>query len=110
MYKKLPVVDRDDVHIGCLNCSTTQWPKVSMLRKIWGEGTIIKNNKTVYDARMENDVSWENAPTLMKFENMARKDPDADWRYEHISALHEEEYQRQGKNNWVMIRSGMGYA
>jgi hypothetical protein len=81
-----------------------------MKRKVWGESDfIIKNDKVIYcnfnGKTNEKEIKYEDAPTLMKFENMARKNPHADWRYLRITALHEEEYQRQGKNYWVMVRN-----
>ena len=112
MFEKLPVVNKKNVHTGCLLCSTTRHPKVSMRRKICGDFDYIsKNGKEVYSGIWDgSEYQWDNAPTLMKFENMARKDPGADWRYTRITALHDEEYQRQGRNLWVMVKSGMGYA
>jgi hypothetical protein len=112
-FKKLPVVPRDRVHIGCLTCSSVQYPKISMHRRIWGEeDSVTKNGKEIYSSITcdGSEESFKKAPTLMKFENMARKTPNADWRYKRITGLHDEEYQRQGKNYWVMIHSGEGYA
>ena len=108
-FKKMKPLGKDDkVHIGCLNCSTAT-RKINMRCKIWGEhDEIIKDGKRIYFSR--GDEAYEKAPTLMKFELMARKEPDADWQYFHLTALYDELYQRQGKNHWPLVKSGMGYA
>lgn len=109
-FKKLKPVPKDKVHIGCLHCSTVQYPKASMRTKIWGEiETITCDGEEIFTTKFD-DENYAKSPTLMTFENMARKKPDSDWRYIHMTALHDEEYQRQGKNNWVMVKSGKGYA
>jgi len=49
-------------------------------------------------------------PTLATYEARAAADPDHDWRVCFYAPLHEEEYQRQGPEAWVLIRSGEGFA
>jgi hypothetical protein len=95
---------------GCSHCGYTE-NKLLMNTKIiagFGEATIKKNREVIY--REEPNTKWENAPTLMKFELLARKTPKADWRYILNLPLRSAEYQRQGKNNWVLIKKGMGFA
>jgi hypothetical protein len=46
----------------------------------------------------------------MTYENAARKDPNHDWRAECLLPMREATYQRQGKNEWVLVASGMGFA
>ena len=103
--------------IGCLNCGGGEMRKenaiikASMNTRIYngfGGWTILKDNKVVYMG--PTDAEWEDYPTLMKFENMARKDPDHDWRLILDAPLRGREYQRQGHNNWVLIRSDEGFA
>ena len=108
-WKKLkPLTKKDTVHIGCLNCSTA-CRGITMKRRIWGEhDSIIKDRELVYLVDPAED--FEDAPTLMTFENLARKDPDHDWRYYHLTALYDETYQRQGRNLWLLVKSGPGYA
>ena len=48
--------------------------------------------------------------TLMRFENLARKAPDHDWRILFVSAMSDRTYQRQGKNCWVLVEKGQGFA
>jgi len=74
----------------------------------FGFAGITKDEEVIYSE--PHDASWEELPTLMKFENMARKDPDHDWRLILDGPLHGEEYQRQGRNLWIMVSSNMGFA
>ncbi len=107
-WKKLPGI-RGGRH-GCLNCGYT-YTKLSMRGKIiagFGGAIITKNSLTIYNEPPE--IEWETAPTLMKFENMARKDPDCDWRFSLDLPLRSATYQRHGKNEWVLIEKGMGFA
>ena len=48
--------------------------------------------------------------TAMYLERIARKKPKRDWRVELISAFKSLTYQRQGRNKWVLVEIGKGYA
>ena len=76
-------------HIGCLNCGggemrgTKEKIKASMKTRIYngfGGWHITKDGKCIYMGKP--NLEFNKYPTLMKFENMARKDPDHDWRAE----------------------------
>lgn len=104
-------------HIGCLNCGggemrgTKEKITANMRTRIYnsfGGWTITKNDELVYMG--PQDLEFNEYPTLMKFENMARKDPDNDWRAECFLPLRGATYQRQGKNEWVLIDSNQGFA
>ena len=95
---------------GCLHCPGNH-DSIPMNTKIiagFGSATITKNGKYIYTEKP--NLQWEDAPTLMKFELMARKDPNADWRYDLDLPLSSGVWQRHGKNEWVLIKSGMGFA
>ena len=74
----------------------------------FGGWTITRNGEGIYTP--SSYLAWEKYPKLSKFERMARKDPDADWRAECFLALRDATYQRQGNNRWVLVRSGLGFA
>lgn len=74
----------------------------------FGLAMITMNGEPIYIERP--NIEWNDAPTLMKFENMARKNPDNDWRYILELPLRSAIYQRHGKNNWVLIKTGLGFA
>lgn len=95
---------------NCVHCPPS-YTQLKMSEKIiagFGTTMILKNKKVIYSEKP--NLEWEDAPTLMKFENMARKSPQADWRYILNLPLRDAEYQRQGKNKWVLIKTGMGFA
>ena len=105
-------------HIGCLNCGAgemrgSRHDKItaSMRTRIYngfGGWSILRDGDVVYMG--PHDGEWEDFPTLMTFENRARKDPDHDWRAICDLPLRSATYQRQGNNEWVLIDSGMGFA
>lgn len=104
-------------HIGCLTCGGGEMrekPKeilASMHTRIYsgfGGWTIVADGKMVWSP--PHDKEWDEFPTLMTFENMARKAPKRDWRAVLDLPLRSAEYQRQGRNRWVLVKSGMGFA
>ena len=108
-WEKLPPYE-GRVHQGCLICPIPP-RKAKMNKRVavgFGFAGITKDEEVIYSE--PHDASWEELPTLMKFENMARKDPDHDWRLILDGPLHGEEYQRQGRNLWIMVSSNMGFA
>jgi hypothetical protein len=48
--------------------------------------------------------------TARDLELIARKRSQKDWRVELISAFESLTYQRQGRNKWVLVEVGKGYA
>ncbi len=106
-----------EIHYGCSNCGGGEMrrkPKeilASMHTRIYngfGGWMITAGEKCVYSPPC--DLEYEDYPTLMKFENMARKEPTKDWRAILTLPLREAEYQRQGRNRWVLIKTGRGFA
>jgi hypothetical protein len=93
-------------HVGCLTCGF----KASKLRlsSILGVGCGIVV-VTCDDATVWADDS--ETERLRRFEHMARCLPDtADWRVRFHGPLSDVTYQRQGKNNWVLVKTGKGFA
>lgn len=48
--------------------------------------------------------------TARDLELIARRKPKKDWRVELISAFESLTYQRQGRNKWVLVKIGKGFA
>jgi hypothetical protein len=57
-----------------------------------------------------SNASWERLWTVLKAENRAKQNPDADWRIVLHGPLHGETYQRQGVKKWVLVESNRGFA
>lgn len=119
-FTRLPAIE--DIHQGCFDCSCIE--KIAPMDLIiavgFGEAKIIKDNKVIYaetvydeeDGSREQyfDLSRYDFPTLERFEALAQKDPDHDWRIILNAPLRYSEYQRQGNNKWILIKSGKGFA
>lgn len=111
MEKRTPSFRKHPPHLGCGNCGGSEMRQKAkekitarMNTRIYGGfggWTITKNGEVVYFP--PDNKEWGDYPTLMKFENMARKDPDNDWRAELYTPMRGATYQRQGKNEWVLI-------
>jgi hypothetical protein len=126
------------VHRGCLVCSPV--PANAFLCRLdrmlavgFGTVTVTRDGTGLYDEQewmysqgchdplgmtdAELEAALETCgedlveyPTLATYEALAATDPDHDWRVHFATALHEEEYQRQGPEAWVLVRSGEGFA
>ena len=101
-FEKLPPLPAKDVHHGCLSCGGTHSiaPMEMWIAARFGSATITKDGETIYS---EDCNSEEEPPRLQKFEDMAKADPDHDWRVSLYLPLREAEYQRQGDAHWVLI-------
>lgn len=108
-FELLPPVAKGEIQHGCFNCGHTE--EIASLES-WvaagfGHAGITKDGETIFNADMNSE---EDGPTLQKFEDMAKLDPDHDWRFSLFLPLREAEYQRQGDGRWVLVKSGMGFA
>ena len=95
----------------CLNCQPI-YPTLKMNRRVavgFGMAGVTKDGAEMW-SEPNGDYSWHDLPTLQTFENMARKDPDHDWRAFMFGPLHGEEYQRHGRNLWVLVKEEDGFA
>jgi hypothetical protein len=84
----------------------------------FGSAEVTRDGHAVFDGEMgyyerggkmvkcKNEKAW----LLSYWEHRARKSPKADWRVSLNDPLRDREYQRQGKNKWVLVKSGMGFA
>jgi len=106
-WKKLPAIEGG--FGGCLNCGY-QHEQLSMNTRIavgFGEASVRKDGTLVWeeDPHTEFTDCW----TVMKAENLARKDPDHDWRVTLHAPMSGRVYQRQGRNLWVLVEKNRGF-
>jgi len=74
----------------------------------FGYAAIIRDNQQVYCESPETPPTrWRR---LRSFESQARKNPHHDWRLILHDPFHSREYQRHGRNLWVLVKSGPGFA
>lgn len=120
----------ENIHIGCLNCSTAQ--RIASLDTIicvgFGSAYVTCDGYNFYDG--EDDFKNDKEPkTIREIETIASSEPEKDWRVVMYGPMHGETYQRQpitadlncgplsdnhtSKNKkyaWVMIDSNEGFA
>jgi len=96
---------------GCAHCEPIE--KIANLDMIiavgFGIAQVKKNGEVIY-AEPINPESENEFRTLREIETKAQKDPDNDYRLILNAPLRSSEYQRHGKNKWVLIASGIGFA
>ena len=101
----------EPVSSGCSHCSPK--PVVARMDMYlavgFGSCSVTKDGVAVYDENNWNTDDGE-YPSLGVYEMLARREPEADWRVHFYAPLYEAEYQRQGEDRWVLIRSGQGFA
>ncbi len=75
----------------------------------FGAAFVLRDDEQVYDG--ERDYQDGKEPkTVRDFEEMAKADPDHDWRIVKEGPLHGETYQRHCDDAWVCVDSNMGFA
>lgn len=96
-----------EVHDGCLNCPPTH--KVAPMEMIiavgFGDARITKDEETIFSEESDEDFR-----SLEVFEEMAKQDPNHDWRAILNGPLRGRTYQRHGVAEWVLIYSNRGFA
>ncbi len=94
----------------CRNCPpiTSRLSIESRIAVGFGFAGITKGDKEIWTE--QGNEEWEDLPLLIKFEVMARKDPEHDWQAVMNGPLHGEIYQRQGINHWVLVERNEGFA
>ena len=96
---------------GCLNCGEMRQllPMNELLGVGFGMVTVTKNTKIIY-TEPNNPENEKDFWTTKEAENLACKEPNADWRIHFYAPLYEAHYQRQDKNAWMLYKRGNGFA
>ena len=94
---------------GCLNCGYMEQllPMDAIVAVGFGVAHVLRNGRVIWYESPNGKEDWI---TVDKIEALAKLSPEADWRIEYIGPLSEKEYQRQGDEKWVLIRTGLGFA
>lgn len=104
-WVKQPPIEGKFVGCACCGGNHAAYPLDSIFAVGFGASGITRDGVGVYEEQQRDDM-----PTLQEFEDMAKADPDHDWRMYRYGPLREAEYQRQGDGHWVLIREGEGFA
>ena len=107
-WEKLQPIERKDLHIGCLNCSTAAMvaPMAMVIAVGFGSAFVTKDDDCIYDESSCDCEYW----TVADAERLAAEDPDHDWRIVKWGPMHGETFQRHGQNEWVCVESNEGFA
>jgi hypothetical protein len=115
-WKKVPPY-KGSIHQGCFNCPPViEKADLKMIIAVgFGKPEVTKDGEVIYSEPLEWEIdkgikSEKDIKTLAEIEKEAQKDPDHDYRCILDAPLRSREYQRHGKNNWVLISSGRGFA
>lgn len=110
-WTKLPPLERKDINFGCACCSSvSQIAHMEMGIAVgFGSAFVTRDDELVHDG--ENESRHDREPwSVQDAENIAKGDPDHDWRITLFGPLHGEIYQRQGEGRWVLVESNQGFA
>ena len=106
-WKKQPAFE-GVIHQGCLCCPPVeQVAPLDMLIAVGFGCAMVTKNKKVIFMEGPNDEEFR---TLAEFEEMAKADPNHNWRVTLEAPLRGRVYQRHDVDKWVLIESNMGFA
>lgn len=105
-YVHHPIVKSDDADVASRPFDA---PTDMIIAAGFGDAYVTKDGVKVYDgeADFHNDLMPK---TVGDIEEMAKADPEHDWRIVIYTPLHGETYQRHAPGTWVCIESNMGFA
>lgn len=123
---------KGSIHQGCLNCPAVE--HLASLEMVIGVGfgiaEVKKGNRLIFSEGRDIRYSfyssrlaqlliyllargckrYDGLPLLADIEELARHDPDHDWRIMLDAPLRGREYQRHGDGTWVLVGSTRGFA
>lgn len=97
--------------VSCLTCGCGALNELEPDRHIcvgFGSAWYSRDGEILWQE--ESAHEFEDCPTVAMVEELAKKDPDHDWRIYFEAPLYEAEYQRHGADTWVLVTSGRGFA
>ena len=108
-FEKLPGIEGG--HGGCLHCGYQYdvLPMGCIIAVGFGYASLTKNGAEIYE-EPNNPESEDEIMTAQQAEDLAKQDPDHDWRIHLVAPLSERHYQRQGDAQWVLYEKGQGFA
>lgn len=114
-WKKLPAIEGG--HGGCLCCGYQHdvLPMDALIAVGFGDASVTKDGMVIWDElsvtlAAEKKGIDANYWQTIDAENVAKEDPEHDWRIHLVAPLSERHYQRQGENHWVLYEKGPGFA
>ena len=96
------------LHQGCGNApGVARTASLDLMIAVgFGQAQVTRDDELIFEEHPRD----EETHYLAEFEALAQADPDHDWRVRLNAPLRDEEYQRHGPGQWVLIQSGPGFA
>lgn len=108
-FEKLPAIEGGSGGCACCGYQYSHLPLQSLIAVGFGHAAVTKNGEEVYNemnAEFKNEDLW----TAQDAENLAKEEPNNDWRIHLVAPLSERHYQRQEDGLWVLYKKGIGFA
>lgn len=99
-------------HGGCLNCGeqTELLEMDNIIAVGFGYAALTQNGEEIYNEWNSDFETYGNGMTVLQAEELALKEPSADWRIHLEAPLSGRHYQRQGVGKWVLYEKNRGFA
>jgi hypothetical protein len=75
-----------------------------------GDAKLTKDGETIWEEDKTSDYSYDDCMSVAEAEELAKADPDHDWRIVIYGALSGRTYQRHGDMQWVLVEKNLGFA
>ena len=76
----------------------------------FGDAKLTKDGETIWEEDTTSDYSYDDCMSVAEAEELAKADPDHDWRIVIYGALSGRTYQRHGDMQWVLVERNLGFA
>ena len=76
----------------------------------FGDAKLTKDGETIWEEDKTSDYSYDDCMSVAEAEELAKADPDHDWRIVIYGALSGRTYQRHGEMQWMLIERNLGFA
>lgn len=103
----LPAIEGGPGHCLCCGDTKSQLCADSRISVGFGLAALTKDGEDVWTERQHE---WDECMTVAQAEELAKADPDRDWRIVIYGALSGRTYQRHGDMQWVLIEKNLGFA
>lgn len=105
MSARAPALDYVQQACGCCPPRPVKLGMHDYLHPGFGILRLLKDGEDVW-----GDVHGEIQRPLIRCENIARREPDCDWRLSVEGPMYGVVYQRHGRNEWVAVERLDGFA
>lgn len=106
----LPAIEGGASSCGCCGATKSQLCAESRIAVGFGDAKLTKDGETIWSEIMTPDHTWEDCMSVAQAEDLAKQDPDHDWRIVIYGPLRGMTYQRHGDMQWMLVEKNDGFA